>query len=769
MNIKNLFLPLLLIAAAGYAQPVDTKEWTQYMKHTRLFWDSLGTDFYDGLILGNGRLGVNMYKENDSVLRFDIGRSDVTDTRPHYPDTLFTQQLVSHPRLPIGKLVIKSDGMILSTSLQLDIYNAEASGEIVTTKGRVKLFFFVPSGEEVVHIQATPQGNEKIMCEWVAEKSITPRISFGRVKAETYQYKENPHFEIRDSAGYGICYQPLLVKGEYAAVWKHAVKQDVHCVDIAVGYDPLQKGKSIPEAISAIRNFQSRAFDKVLSSHRNWWNNFFQQSFISIPDKRLETYYWLQLYKLGSATRENKPMIDLMGPWFTSKTPWPGIWWNLNQQLTYSPLFASNHLELSRPLFNLLNSNLQNLIDNVPAKWRNDAAALGRITTFDLVAPLDQNDLRSGRFEPGNLTWMLLYYYRYFQYSGDQQELKQHILPLLKRSVNYLMHLLYQDEKGVYHLVRSHSPEFADAEDAHYSLSALIWGLQTLIKVNDRFALNDADRNRWSEVLQKLTPLPANEKGLMIGRDVELSSSHRHYSHLLAIYPYRLLNMDDPRHRDMAVRSIAHWHSMPAALAGYSYTGASSMSSLLGDGDRSVTYLRDFLNRHAEPGGLYAESGPCFETPMAFAASLLEMMIDSDDGLVKIFPAIPSAWKELSFKDLAAEGAFRVSAVMYEGLLQQVRVKSLAGNTCTLDLRSNLDYELVSDQRGILVPKRTNHAGRVQYIFDTKKGETITLKRKGMATVNDLLVHFKEDDFKWGLNKTYLNNGNLKDRPFFIP
>ena len=762
-----LSLFILLMSIATDAQPIDTTEWGNYMKNTRLYWDSLGSDYYDGIIAGNGRLGVNAYREGEKAIRFDVGRSDVTDQRPHYPDSMFTQQLVSHPRLPIGKMVIRTEGKILGAQIYLDIYNAMAKGHINTTNGRVELLFFVPTGEDIIHIEASELGGEKIFCEWVADQSISPRISFGRGDNKLYKYQANPDFVMKDSAGYGICYQPLLTKGEYATVWKHAAIKEKHVIDVAVGYSEDETGKARPEAIAAIKRFQAKAFDLVMAKHRNWWNAYFRKSFISIPDKRVETYYWLQLYKLASATREDKPMMDLMGPWFTSKTPWPGIWWNLNQQLTYSPLYASNHLELTKPMFDLLNKNKQTLINNVPEKWRNDAAAIGRITSFDLHAPLNQDDLRKGQFEPGNLVWTMLYYYRYYQYSGDKETLKDKIYPLLKRSVNYLMHLLYKDENGIYHLVKSHSPEYADAEDAHYSLSGLIWGLQTLLHVDQLLKLNDPDKTKWSEVLQRLTPLQTSDKGFMIGRNVELTSSHRHYSHLLAIYPYRLLDMKNPAHREITLRSLNHWHSMPAALAGYSYTGASAMYSLLGEGDKSIKYLNDFLNRHAEPGGLYAESGPCFETPMAFATSLLEMMIQSDDGKISILPAIPSEWREMSFKDLGAEGAFRVSAVMYDGILQQVQVKSLAGNRCTLNMISTFDFDIVSDKRGIVVPVTKKSNGHVSYSFDTKAGESITLKRKNMSTAKDLLVHFKEGDFKWGLNKTYLKLGNLKDRPFF--
>lgn len=773
--MKSLLLSFLLfIGISAFAQPLDTTEWRQYMKNTQLFWDSLGTDYYDGIIEGNGRMGVNMYREGTRAIRFDVGRSDVTDQRPHYPDSLFTQQLVSRPRLPIGKMLIRTSGDILSCSIHLDIYNAAANGEIITTKGRIGIYFVVPTGEEVIHIEATQQdGNEQLLCEWEGEKALSPRIGFGRADPGIFNYINNPDFVLRDSAGYGICYQPLLSKGEYATVWKHATVKDKdtekHIIQIAVGYNPDAKGTSVQEAISAISSFRAKPLTEVLAIHQQWWNAYFQKSFVSIPDKRAETYYWLQLYKLAAATRPGKPMIDLMGPWFTSKTPWPAIWWNLNQQLTYSPLFASNHLELTRPLFDLINKHKQNLINNVPEQWRQDAAAIGRITSFDLVAPLNQHELSKGRFEPGNLVWMMLYYYRYYQYSGDKGELEQKIYPLLKRAVHYLIHLLEKDAKGVYHLVKSHSPEFANAEDAHYTLSGLIWGLQTLTKLNDRFGWNDPDRGRWNEVLKNLTPLHTNDKGFMVGKNVELSASHRHYSHLMAIYPYRLLDMQQPAHRQMAEKSIAHWHSMPSALAGYSYTGAAAMYSLLGSGNKSIKLLTQYLDRHGEAGGLYAESGPCFETPMAFATSLLEMLLQSDDGLIKIFPAVPTDWKELSFADLGAEGAFRIGAVLYGGQLQQVTVKSLAGNRCSLDLLTDHAFEIISDLRGNIQAAVQKKGSITRYVFDTQAGESLTLKRKDRKTVSNLLVHYRQDEFRWGLNDWFLHKGKHAQRPFFLP
>lgn len=54
--------------------------------------------------------------------------------------------------------------------------------------------------------------------------------------------------------------------------------------------------------------------------------------------------------------------MDLMGPWYHDSTPWPAIWWNLNIQLTYSPLFAINHVELVKPLADMLDAKVKNLM-----------------------------------------------------------------------------------------------------------------------------------------------------------------------------------------------------------------------------------------------------------------------------------------------------------------------------------------------------------------------------------------------------------------------
>ena len=395
----------------------------------------------------------------------------------------------------------------------------------------------------------------------------------------------------------------------------------------------------------------------------------------------MQAYYWQVMYNLAAATREGKPMIDLMGPWSTAKTPWPGIWWNLNTQLVYSPVFTSNHLELAKPLFEALKNNTGNLIKNVPGEWQYDAAAIGRSSGYDLVSPFSHAFIINGHVEAGNLTWTLFYYYQYFLYSNDSSELKNEIYPLLKRSVKFIIHLLHKDDTGIYHLIKTHSPEYVDVEDANYTLSALRWGLRTLMSTDSLLKLNDSDHLHWREIFKNLVPYPVDETGFMIGKDRALTSSHRHFSHLMMIYPYREISPDNPAEKVLIEKSIVHWQSMPKALAGYSYVGASSMYSLLGEGNQSYASLNKFIIRHGEANCLYRESGPCSETPMAMANSLLEMLLQSKDKVIKVFPSIPDDWENVSFKDLRTEGALLVSANRRKGSTTFIRIKSEKGTT----------------------------------------------------------------------------------------
>jgi alpha-L-fucosidase 2 len=55
--------------------------------------------------------------------------------------------------------------------------------------------------------------------------------------------------------------------------------------------------------------------EALVKSHRAWWHGFYPDSFLTLPDKRREGFYWIQMYKLASATREDRILTDIERPW----------------------------------------------------------------------------------------------------------------------------------------------------------------------------------------------------------------------------------------------------------------------------------------------------------------------------------------------------------------------------------------------------------------------------------------------------------------------
>ncbi len=55
------------------------------------------------------------------------------------------------------------------------------------------------------------------------------------------------------------------------------------------------------------------------------------------------------------------------------------------------------------------------------------------------------------------------------------------------------------------------------------------------------------------------------------------------------------------------------------------------------------------------------------------------MLLQGHHGIIRLFPAVPGEWKNVSFMKLRTEGAFLVSAEMRQGLVSRVVVLAEKG------------------------------------------------------------------------------------------
>ncbi|MBI0295258.1 hypothetical protein JBE04_12435 [Streptomyces sp. PRKS01-29] len=64
---------------------------------------------------------------------------------------------------------------------------------------------------------------------------------------------------------------------------------------------------------------------------------------------------------------------------------------------------------------------------------------------------------------------------------------------------------------------------------------------------------------------------PRDATGVTIGADTPLADSHRHFSHMLGLYPMHELTWDRSADRDIMRTTFDHWTEDRSLWAGYSY------------------------------------------------------------------------------------------------------------------------------------------------------------------------------------------------------
>ncbi|MEY8610834.1 glycoside hydrolase family 95-like protein [Parabacteroides segnis] len=712
---KITVLLSFLILRLDFALASDTRQidWSDFLGRHDPVWTVLPKQFDHGAFLGNGLIGTTIFQEGERTLRLALGRSDVTDHR------------FDNGRLLIGGIVLQTKGKFVNANLRTSLWNAETIGNIETEKGSVSFSAYVHAHAPVLIVDILTDGNENISLEWDAAKAI--------VMADTAHFTNlpyNPEPSRGNEKDIYYCEQSRNAGGSYTTAWSVMNKhRNVKRLMVTIADSYPEKG-SKETAIGTIRSLMKKKPDTLVETHRKWWHDFYPASFLSVPDGQVEGFYWNQMYKYGSAIREDGIVLDLQGPW-NRKTNWPRVWWNLNVQIAYYPVFTANHVELSKSFTNFIDVKRDNFVRNAKDIWGfDDCATVPHTTCYE---GLKGNGVWAPEkfINPGDFTWALHLYWMQYRYTMDESLVTDHIkhafYPLLKRSVNLYRHLLQEGEDGKLHLPVLHSPEYSMEGDCdnNYNLSVLQWACQTLLFLNERYEFNDSLATEWKRIQDDLVTYPTDGNGFMIGATVPFARSHRHWSHLLMIWPFGLLSPDQPENKEIVERSLSHWLAVDGGnqIYGWSNAAASLLYSAMGNGDKAYEQLKAHHNnkRFVMPNTMYIEGFPVVECALFACRALQEMLLQSSNGLIKVFPSVPNCWKEASFIDLRTEGAFLVSAMRKDGRTRKIEITSLAGEPCVL--QTGFTGAFLSTLPSSKIKYLDNQLVRL----DLKKGETVVL------------------------------------------
>jgi hypothetical protein len=740
-----IIMSLLNTTLSAQPTPPHTDDqWAQFLHKCDYRVDGqIPTGFFHGAFIGDGVSGAMIYRDaaDPAELRWLMGRYDIT-AHQSLPKLEYCT-----PRLFAGDILLRPAGKIATESLRMNLWDGEASGEFKTDKGELRWRSYVHRGSGAFVVVLDSTGGEDAAAIRVREQwGVSP--IFAHNKADPAQYERQdllpprPQAEMRGDVT--LITQPLPNPRAAHAVASTVidVKPGTRVLLVTLGAARRASGTvdeamqaATSEALQRLEKVRTMSLAELDASHRKWWHAYMRQSRLELPDDpKWQAYWWQQIYKFASASAEDSAwLIDTQGPW-TYVGAWTAVWWNLNIQLSYYPAMSANRLNVGRSLFNGVDRLARSGTLNANAgKHAADSIWIGRSS--------DQWGRSAWGDEYGNLTWVLHTLWRYWRHSGDDQ-IGRRVFELLKQDVAYYLHnVVHEGPDGRLHLKPTRSPEFEELTrgeatgkrelypDANFAVASLHWALQSLIELDAHFGLNDPERARWEEVRRKLVSPPAGENGLKIGGDQEYIGSHRHYSHLLAIYPYHLINPDQgPEAAALIRKSVDHWTSKPRAFAGYSYTGACAMYATLGDAETAISWLDKLLPR-SEPNSLYKEGGgQVIETPLSAVESLNYLLLQSWGGTVRVFPAVPKRWANASFTDFLAEGAFAVSAERREGATVRVEVRSIVGNPLRLKLDRPIEEFEVHTSQGTEVKVESGllHA-------NLKPGETVTLSRRPAA------------------------------------
>ena len=309
-------------------------------------------------------------------------------------------------------------------------------------------------------------------------------------------------------------------------------------------------------------------------------------------------------------------------------------------------------------------------------------------------------------------------------YTSNHLEIGESLCDSLDQNIENLIHNVEEEyQKDSAGLGRSAGCNMASpVEDCTYDLSLLRWGLKTLMEICDTFSMEDPDRALWEQTLDRLTEYHQDETGFMIGKDVPLDFGHRHFSHLLPVFPLHLISGDEEKEKELIVHCLRHWFHREGDLRGFIFSGAASIAATVGRGDEALAYVKSALHLF-KPNTMYTEAGPVIESPLGVAESIQDILLQSWGSLIRVFPAVPGEWRDVTFHNLRAEGGFLISAVRREGKTSWIRVESLAGEPCCL--KTDLGPEVhgaVSEGREVSVDEKE---GILR--LDLKEGEEIFL------------------------------------------
>ena len=666
----------------------------------------------DGVPLGNGYLGAMLWG-NGSPLRISFDKYDICETREIRPDLAkfnyenikklvgekkFSEinQIIGtkpdgprekHPyptRLPLPRMEIFGAGS-MEGKLCLASATWESSNWRAFVHAKRKLFILQglePNNAaiKVFHVNKDDTG--------ISEDIRKMQKQWGWAKdcMEGWGY---PPLEQGNTDNVFWARQKFPAGGEYLIAW--AFRKDMLQVTVVTHHDADEPLKKALEILNTEDDFTT-----LYEEHCHWWTQFWSRSAIELPDKRLENLYYAEMYKLGSCTKPDGYAMSLCGLWLQEGTmPFcrGDYTIDLNVQQAYWPIYASNRLELGYSLYhdfiNLLPLFRRNCREYYGVDGICAPGALGFGGSWTMMPGAGSNPGWAPMLcmLPSMLAWIAHNFWLHYKYSGDRDFLREKALPMIKESWQVYNHVLEQEEDGKLHLPICFSPEYGECtpevwqKDSSFDAALIRFLCLALTEASQVLNIDDPDIVRYKEILEKLYDYPGKDEFWMAA-DVPLRHSHRHPTQLMGVHPLDIVTIEDsPEIRQRIEKSLTTiWRKGTGEWCGHAFSQAALLAARTGHAEMAWNMLQQYfcligpnsLVKHGDKRkfGITSFTEPELthvDAGFGVATAIMEMLLQSWHGIIRVFPATPEFWGNVSFCNLLAEGAVTVSAEKKNG------------------------------------------------------------------------------------------------------
>ncbi len=676
----------------------------------------------DGPLAGNGDIGLTLGGNPDKLV-FYFGKNDFWRAYPVYPGG----GIASPGRLEVSIAALKGakyyaeqllDKAVIEANFTKDSLVVGVNTQVCATANMVVSEFVANKACVMKLALAATEGNT----------SITSKGTLGDVTWVTRSFENTSLLEYPTHVAMALKVLGGKLQKDGTINLEPHQKLTVTVIIYTNHDDKDWKQKTINEAQSTTH----RTVVKLKKEHADWWKEFWGQSNVRIGDPFIEKYYYASQYLFASSSRRGKFAPGIWGPFITrDSSAWGGDYHlNYNYQAPYWAAYSSNYIDqtdnFDQPLLDYMEKGKQHakkLLKMGGIYYPVGIGPKGLVTTrWPLTADemekryaTRENTIDGGYkflgqkinavFSVGN---MLMRFYSTYDIAYARR-----IYPYMLECANFWEDYL-KFENGRYVIYMDHYSEVMpnlknkgqwrdQLGDFNSTLSVGLVKMlfKGIIDVSSFLKVDDARVGKWQHIVKHMSNFTVGEvDGKLSLKGVETSPAiwHSGIAGLARVSIHGLIlpggvcgPKTDSVFNQILLSDVSRWKDKMKSPGEWANTLGNGIETCFPaavrvgyDSDEILKQLKDRINRQSLPNLWITADGGGIETLAAVPLTVNEMMMQSYEQIIRIFPNWNKA-KDASFEKLRAYGAFLVTSEVKNGEIRYVKLSSDAGRKCTID------------------------------------------------------------------------------------